>query len=147
MYAWELQFQEALIASSNACSSSSTPSASSSQQIQECQEYDDDIQVACGKRPRSDSVLISSPKRARIEDEVTPLIGCGICLEAKQPSEIFDKDGCSHKYCHDCIAQHVRSKLEEKFLPISCPEPSCNQNLICDECEPFLLLKQLKCGI
>ncbi|KAH9305590.1 hypothetical protein KI387_009994 [Taxus chinensis] len=139
LLASELQFQEALIASSNACSSSSTPNSLSSPEIQECDEHDDNTQVGSGKRPRGGPVLVSSPKRARTAgNEVDHVVLCGICLEAKQNSEFFDREGCSHRFCNDCTAQHVLAKLQEKLIPISCPEPNCSQTLMPDQCETFL---------
>lgn len=75
------------------------------------------------------------------ENEDSPLMKqeCGICLEEKYPSEIFD-DGmvCSHRFCSTCIALHICSKLQENLVSIDCPEPNCREPLTPERCAVIL---------
>ncbi|KAH9298765.1 hypothetical protein KI387_030447, partial [Taxus chinensis] len=63
---------------------------------------------------------------------------CGICFEEKCSSKTLKGKACSHIYCHDCIAQYVLYKMEDKLVPINCPEPSCSQNLTPEQCGNIL---------
>lgn len=66
---------------------------------------------------------------------------CGICLEVKESSEIFNNMVCSHNFCSDCILQHISSKLKEKSVPIDCPEPNCSEHLTPQQCQAILPLQ------
>eukprot|EP01018_Ginkgo_biloba_P027910 Gb_32390 [translate_table: standard] len=154
-YASEVQLQEALIASAASTSthmgSSSNPSSSTAaeEDPQEFREDDDPAQEAGAKRLRSGCNLTSMPKRARragkevveeIEGNENALakVLCGICLEAKKPSEIFDNLLCSHQFCSNCIVQHIRIKLQLKMIPIQCPASNCTEHLTPQQCQTIL---------
>jgi len=133
----QLQPEEASIASESSCTSFSSNSNTISSTTPP--ENDDPTQNGVGKRLRSGRILVPLPKRARragkrvVEgNEHAPFVkeSCGICLEAKYPSEFFDKMVCSHRFCSTCIVLHIHSKLQENSVPIHCPEPNCSEHLI-----------------
>lgn len=74
------------------------------------------------------------------ENGDSPLIKqlCGICLEEKYPSEIFDGMVCLHRFCSTCIALHIRSKVQENLVSIDCPEPNCREPLTPEQCAVIL---------
>lgn len=139
LYASELQFEEARTASYSALAcSSSSPNPS---------ENDDPIQGGVAKNLRSWHSLVPSPKRARRagkevvevnEDAPDVKESCSICLEAKNPSEIFESIACSHRFCSTCIVLHICSKLQESMVTIHCPEPSCREQLSPQQCQLIL---------
>ncbi|KAF5807864.1 putative transcription factor C2H2 family [Helianthus annuus] len=51
---------------------------------------------------------------------------CGICMDKKTASELFDNTGiCRHIFCSDCISQHVAVKIKENVTKVKCPDPKC----------------------
>lgn len=51
---------------------------------------------------------------------------CNICMEQKPASEAFlDIQGCSHVYCHECVAAYVAAKVEDNESTIVCPHVGC----------------------
>jgi len=118
------QIEEAQIPSQFACSSSNS-------------------HASCSTAPAevySPSNARRTGKEAVEENEDSPLMKqlCGICLEDKYPSEIFDGMVCSHRFCSTCIALHIRNKLQEKMVSIDCPEPNCSEHLTPEQCVVIL---------
>uniref|UniRef100_A0A0D6R6J1 RBR-type E3 ubiquitin transferase n=1 Tax=Araucaria cunninghamii TaxID=56994 RepID=A0A0D6R6J1_ARACU len=144
-YAAELQLQEAIEASNSAHVGSSSSSPNIPQEAgHEYEQNFDSTQVGKGKHPRSGSQLDCSPKRLRTGSPIAIVnVQCRICFEDKQLSKIFESKGCSHGFCHDCIARHVLSRMQEKLVPIPCPDPNCSENLSPDDCGGILPKKDL----
>lgn len=46
---------------------------------------------------------------------------CPVCFEKPSDSELAIVDGCNHRFCRECLMQHVSISLEEGKVPISCP--------------------------
>ncbi|GKV09662.1 hypothetical protein SLEP1_g21124 [Rubroshorea leprosula] len=63
---------------------------------------------------------------------------CEICLERKEPNEMFTVGGCAHSFCTECISMHVKTRLEEGVTVIKCPAVSCRAVLELDACRPVL---------
>lgn len=63
---------------------------------------------------------------------------CGVCFD-----EISYEDialiGCEHLYCRECLHSYLVTEVENKKLPIKCPDPSCYY--ILEESDIVLLLK------
>ncbi|KAM0001196.1 putative transcription factor C2H2 family [Helianthus debilis subsp. tardiflorus] len=101
-YAEELQLEEALIFSS---ASLSSPNQNISA-------------VSCS----------SSSKQPLMTSSKSPCsLICGICMDKKTASEMFDNTGgiCGHIFCSDCISQHVAVKIKENVTKVKCPDPKC----------------------
>ncbi|KAF5801375.1 putative transcription factor C2H2 family [Helianthus annuus] len=68
--------------------------------------------------------LLLNKKRKR--ESKTLYSFCGICMDTKTASEMFDNTGiCNHLFCSDCIRQHVAVKIKENLTKVKCPDPSC----------------------
>jgi hypothetical protein len=49
------------------------------------------------------------------------LFECGVCMDEKPDDYVTWLDPCGHKFCRDCIRNHVGAKLAERCFPILCP--------------------------
>ncbi|GLT46213.1 hypothetical protein SLA2020_199860 [Shorea laevis] len=63
---------------------------------------------------------------------------CEICVERKEPNEMFTVGGCAHSFCTECISVHVKTRLEEGVTVIRCPGVSCRAVLELDACRSVL---------
>ncbi|KAL4178831.1 hypothetical protein AMTRI_Chr13g84130 [Amborella trichopoda] len=63
---------------------------------------------------------------------------CGICMDHKTHEETFLNQGCSHRYCNECMEMHIAAKLRENFAIIGCPSPRCKQVLDSESCRSFI---------
>ncbi|PWA79282.1 IBR domain, Zinc finger, RING/FYVE/PHD-type, E3 ubiquitin ligase RBR family [Artemisia annua] len=54
---------------------------------------------------------------------------CRICLEMQDYWKMFKNPTCSHSFCNDCTSKHATTKVQEKVINITCPEPNCNSTL------------------
>ncbi|KAJ0794440.1 putative transcription factor C2H2 family [Helianthus annuus] len=81
--------------------------------------------------------LLSSKKRKR---ESKPLYSfCGICMDTKTASEMFDNTGiCGHIFCSDCIGQHVAVKIKENVTKVKCPDPKCKRVIGPEACRSIV---------
>ncbi|XAR50429.1 hypothetical protein NMG60_11004756 [Bertholletia excelsa] len=59
---------------------------------------------------------------------------CKICAGRKHVDEIFRSEKCSHAFCSDCVTKHIRTKIEGKSLPITCPAFLCTATIDLDIC-------------
>ncbi|XP_076915683.1 E3 ubiquitin-protein ligase RSL1-like [Bidens hawaiensis] len=65
------------------------------------------------------------------------LENCVICFDDKSVDQFFSNEGCTHRFCHSCIKQHVEVKLLNGLLP-KCPHDGCGNELRFESCEKFL---------
>lgn len=65
-------------------------------------------------------------------------IFCKICMEAKEPTEVFEINGCLHVFCSDCICGHITARVEENSTTVRCPESHCKGVLEFEFCCPIL---------
>jgi hypothetical protein len=49
------------------------------------------------------------------------LFECGVCMDEHPEDYVTLLDPCGHKFCRDCIRNHVGAKLAERHFPILCP--------------------------
>ncbi|KAK1436940.1 hypothetical protein QVD17_02724 [Tagetes erecta] len=110
-YAEDLQLQEALIGSSSSSSSSS-------------------------HSPSSSSLKLKQPFVASYESKPPTITSfCGICMDRKEPSEMFQKRMvCGHFFCIDCIRGHVAAKMQANQIRLTCPYPNCRVFIGPDVC-------------
>ncbi|MCH99006.1 putative E3 ubiquitin-protein ligase RNF217-like, partial [Trifolium medium] len=55
---------------------------------------------------------------------------CKICLDTKTTRDAFYISGCNHAYCSDCVAKHIRSKLDDNIINIRCPFFLCKSGTL-----------------
>ncbi|GJV15285.1 receptor protein-tyrosine kinase CEPR1-like protein [Tanacetum coccineum] len=104
-YAQELQFQEALLASSILAAQTSTSTGHNK------------------ARSSSLSSLLEN-NRNNIQRQM-----CRICLEKREYWQMFTNTTCSHSFCYDCTRKHATTKIQEKISTITCPELNCKSVL------------------
>lgn len=56
-------------------------------------------------------------------------IECPICIDEIDVDFSHPIDGCGHVYCRDCIVHYVTDAINNKNLPIACPDPQCGGEL------------------
>ena len=61
---------------------------------------------------------------------------CKICFEKIDFKDIICLEW-SHIYHPECMNSYIKSKIDSKSFPISCPEPGWEKNLIEDDIRPF----------
>lgn len=124
-YAEELQFQEAIMASSAlVCETTNNIASCSSSTLT--------IQA----RQAVQSSLIHEVLDP--EAEKSSHILCGICVEFKESDQMFTNNTCAHSFCSDCITKQVAAKLDESFHIVSCPGLDCKSVLKLEDCTPIL---------
>ncbi|KAK6936000.1 IBR domain [Dillenia turbinata] len=62
------------------------------------------------------------------------------CLEDTVTNQMFQVDGCRHRFCFSCMKQHTGVKLLHGMMP-KCPHEGCDSDLKIDSCEKFLTPK------
>ncbi|KAK9922856.1 hypothetical protein M0R45_031296 [Rubus argutus] len=124
-YAEELQFQEAIMASSAlVCETTNNIASCSSSTLT--------IQA----RQAVQSSLIHEVLDPEAENSSHIL--CGICVEFKESDQMFTNNTCAHSFCSDCITKQVAAKLDESFHIVSCPGLDCKSVLELEDCAPIL---------
>jgi chromosome segregation ATPase len=68
----------------------------------------------------------SDDKRLREEQKelvknIQCLFKCGVCMDEHPEDYVTLLDPCGHKFCRDCIRNHIGAKLAERYFPILCP--------------------------
>lgn len=48
-------------------------------------------------------------------------VECDKCMETYEETHILRVVPCGHAFCHDCLASHVRIKLDTRRYPVTCP--------------------------
>ncbi|KNA21402.1 hypothetical protein SOVF_043120 [Spinacia oleracea] len=77
--------------------------------------------------------------RERGESSESQLIFCGICMDYKQNSDIFNGlTNCNHSFCTDCIIKYVASKIRENCDMVKCPDPNCKLSIEPENCRSIL---------
>ncbi|PRQ33725.1 putative transcription factor C2H2 family [Rosa chinensis] len=62
---------------------------------------------------------------------------CVICFEETDVTRMFSIEGCLHKYCCNCMKQHIEAKLLNGSM-VHCPHEGCESEVSIDSCETFL---------
>ncbi|XP_010917393.2 uncharacterized protein [Elaeis guineensis] len=85
--------------------------------------------------PHSMTEIGQSSNTSQVVDEFY----CAICMESKPLHEGFDINGCSHKFCMDCVGLYIAAKVGENSTVIGCPDPGCKDgNLEPEMCRSIL---------
>lgn len=127
MYAEELQFQEAVMASTISAQmvKSASPSSSLSSPTSLA------IQACLGPQ--------SEPIEVTVQAGDSSLSFCEICCERKEKDQMFKIESCVHSFCSDCITKHVATKIQVGVISrATCPGLDCKSVLEYDACRPVL---------
>jgi hypothetical protein len=46
---------------------------------------------------------------------------CRVCFETLQEDYIAKINGCGHFFCRDCLRRHVKTSVDDRRYPITCP--------------------------
>ncbi|KAH9667635.1 RING-type domain-containing protein [Citrus sinensis] len=127
MYAEELQFQEAGMAST--ISSQMAKSASPSSSLSSPPSLP--TQACLGPQ--------SEPIEVTVKAGESSLSFCEICCERKEKDQMFKIESCIHSICSDCISKHVATKIQVGVITrVTCPGLHCKSVLEYDACRPVL---------
>ncbi|KAL9459982.1 hypothetical protein AB3S75_003225 [Citrus x aurantiifolia] len=127
MYAEELQFQEAGMAST--ISSQMAKSASPSSSLSSPPSLT--TQACLGPQ--------SEPIEVTVKAGESSLSFCEICCERKEKDQMFKIESCIHSFCSDCISKHVATKIQVGVITrVTCPGLDCKSVLEYDSCKPVL---------
>ncbi|KAK8482848.1 hypothetical protein V6N13_121477 [Hibiscus sabdariffa] len=67
---------------------------------------------------------------------------CGICMDRKPSSTMFEVTQCGHYFCPDCVRCYMATKLkDENMIEVHCPEPNCGSLIAPQECRSILPLE------
>ena len=61
------------------------------------------------------------PQYERPGNEIQHLFQCGVCMDEQPVDYVTFLDPCRHKFCRNCIKNHIDSQLSERRFPILCP--------------------------
>lgn len=64
-------------------------------------------------------------EKIRQEKEQQNSVDCKICLDELLNEECCVIDSCGHVYHKECLKHHASQRIQERSLPIYCPEPEC----------------------
>lgn len=67
---------------------------------------------------------------------------CVICFEDIDSDLMFYVDRCGHRFCFNCVKQHIEVKLLDGTIP-NCPQHRCKSQLPIDRCVKLLTPKLL----
>jgi len=54
---------------------------------------------------------------------------CQVCLENLYSRAFKPIEKCTHVFHEDCIVQYLKTKIDQKGLPIKCPSQDCDNNI------------------
>lgn len=65
---------------------------------------------------------------------------CVICYNDTSAERMFSVNKCRHRFCFQCVKQHVEVKLLQGMVP-KCPHDGCKSELVIDACGKLLTPK------
>ncbi|KAF2574537.1 hypothetical protein F2Q70_00005574 [Brassica cretica] len=65
---------------------------------------------------------------------------CLICFNDIDPERMFSIGKCTHRFCFQCVKQHVEVKLLHGMIP-NCPHDKCKSEMVIDACGKLLTPK------
>ncbi|KAL3686091.1 hypothetical protein R1sor_004113 [Riccia sorocarpa] len=108
--------------------------------------YDDEAGTSGAQPLEVDKTKASASEDPENEEQGVPTPGteekgkmeeCPICLETTLQKDTFRVNGCSHKFCRNCLNRHVETRLKSNQVPVRCPQ-DCSNLLDIDECRNIL---------
>ena len=66
---------------------------------------------------------------------------CKICLDDVDSDLMFYVERCGHRFCINCVKQHINVKLVDGKIP-NCPHHGCVFHLSIDRCGDLLMFKE-----
>ncbi|KIM88114.1 hypothetical protein PILCRDRAFT_248113 [Piloderma croceum F 1598] len=76
--------------------------------------------VAALKRRESDERRLRE-QQEELAKNIQCLFECGVCMDEHPEDYVTLLDPCGHKFCRDCIRNHIGAKLAEHYFPVLCP--------------------------
>jgi hypothetical protein len=67
----------------------------------------------------------STIKVPPLADAEVPSFDCGICIETLPVLDLFQGMQCDHRFCVECMAMYIESRIHSGEVPIPCPDPAC----------------------
>lgn len=64
---------------------------------------------------------------APLADDEVAKFDCGICLETLPVLDLFHGMQCDHKFCVQCMATYIESRIRDGGVSILCPDPACKE--------------------
>jgi ariadne-1 len=80
--------------------------------------------------------LEKEAEEKRKEEEEKNKPECKICFDTIEFEEIMPL-ACGHIYHPQCIAPHIKARVEDKHFPIPCPDPECGLEMSDAELQLF----------
>ncbi|KAJ4875087.1 zinc finger (C3HC4-type RING finger) family protein [Raphanus sativus] len=84
----------------------------------------------------SQATPLESPRQAKVARKEE----CLICFNDIDPERMFSIGKCSHRFCFQCVKQHVEVKLLHGMIP-NCPHDKCKSEMVIDACGKLLTPK------
>ncbi|KAG2299845.1 hypothetical protein Bca52824_036317 [Brassica carinata] len=92
------------------------------------------------KLARESIVSQATPHEIPRQAKVARKEECLICFNDIDPERMFSIGKCSHRFCFQCVKQHVEVKLLHGMIP-NCPHDKCKSELVIDACGKLLTPK------
>ncbi|KAJ0075199.1 hypothetical protein Patl1_34850 [Pistacia atlantica] len=134
-YAEELQFQEALMASTVSSQMANRSDITNPSPPLRIIEVTGDHHMVRFLDPEESMEM----PMMELESGESSKSFCEICAERKEIDEMFNTESCVHSYCRDCMSKHVATKLQDNVITVTCPGLNCKSILEFDVCRPLLL--------
>lgn len=97
--------------------------------------------MAARSRPRDQkdkNILRFLPREGKPDKKTEH---CKICLDDVDSDLMFYVERCGHRFCVDCVKQHIEVKLADRKIP-DCPHHRCIFHLSIDRCGDLLSYKE-----
>ncbi|CAH8323392.1 unnamed protein product [Eruca vesicaria subsp. sativa] len=79
---------------------------------------------------------LENPRQAKVARKEE----CLICFNDIDPERMFSIGKCNHRFCFQCVKQHVEVKLLHGMIP-NCPHDKCKCEMVIDACGKLLTPK------
>ena len=57
----------------------------------------------------------------QLEENIQSPFKCGVCMDEQPEDYVTLLDPCRHKFCRDCVKNHIIAQLSQRRFPILCP--------------------------
>ncbi|KAG2310774.1 hypothetical protein Bca52824_022331 [Brassica carinata] len=88
---------------------------------------------------KDEYILRFLPRQGKADKKRTE--HCIICLDDVDSDLMFYVERCGHRFCINCVKQHIQVKLADQKIP-DCPHHRCIFHLSIDRCGDLLTFKQ-----
>ncbi|CAL9244339.1 unnamed protein product [Arabidopsis halleri] len=81
--------------------------------------------------------MAAKSKTAPVKAKAAKKVSCVICFEDTDFDLLFSVDKCGHRFCFNCVKQHIEVKLLDGKIP-NCLHHRCKSQLSIDRCDMLL---------